>query len=140
MLDQFQGKNQGVLDRSQMNPAQKQKLKRGIAELTSSNIITKIFHSQSSYKINPNILCVISHKQTLSYLINNSVKGIRHTHFLILLTAIEEFFYDSRVKTLNGHQTSRYWHDKNLSRMKLSSLNQKKCSFGYCISAQDLKC
>jgi hypothetical protein len=27
-------------------------------------------------------------------LINNSVKGIRHTHFLILLTAIEEFFYD----------------------------------------------
>ena len=94
MLDQFQGKNQGVLDRSQMNPAQKQKLKRGIAELTSSNIITKIFHSQSSYKINPNILCVISHKQTLSYLINNSVKGIRHTHFLILLTAIEEFFYD----------------------------------------------
>ena len=69
ILEQFNGTLSGKLDRSDMDNAQKQRLKRGIAELKEKGFIIKSIHSRGRFTIN-------------SQLVHTTLLKTREEHYL----------------------------------------------------------
>jgi hypothetical protein len=95
LLEQFNGSNSGKFDRGHMNAAEKQKAKRGIAELKSKKIIIKAPNSSSLFTINKSMISIKKTPVSISERIDSNidiqnVEGVD----ILLMKAIEEFFYD----------------------------------------------
>lgn len=94
ILDQFNGSSHGTIDRSGMTTAEKQKLKRGIAELKEKGLLTKADDSQRQFIINSNIIEANDIKTRKDHYLNSGLYKLDRTDLLAILIAIEHFFDD----------------------------------------------
>jgi hypothetical protein len=93
VLDQLDGACSGNISRKDLSTAEKQKLKRGLAELQQRNILSKIPSTQNGFNLNTDILFAWGQRDSISeQLIAN---GVDDTNSLFrYLLAIKEFIYD----------------------------------------------
>lgn len=98
ILDSFNGAQVGKIDRSDMNAAEKQKLKRGIAELKAKQIIIKSSSQQSVFVLNSLFIKTTQIPPRDARYINSGMYKKDHVHLLEILTAIEHFFEEFHSK------------------------------------------
>lgn len=94
ILDQFGGLLSGRFDRSKMDAAQKQKMKRGIAELKDKGLLIPSNDRQSHFSLNPQI---IEAKNVLSreeHYLSSGLYKESCAELLTIVIAIEHFFDD----------------------------------------------
>lgn len=94
ILDSFSGAQFGKINRSGMSAAEKQKLKRGIAELRKKSIIVKSTSQQSVYSLNPLFMKTTQIPPRDAHYIHAGMHKEYHRNLLGILTAIEHFFED----------------------------------------------
>ena len=98
ILDSFNGEQVGKLDRSGLNAAEKQKLKRGIAELKAKLIIIKSSSQQSVFVLNSLFIKTTQVTPREARYINSGMYKEGHGSLLSILTAIEHFFEEFHSK------------------------------------------
>lgn len=98
ILDGFNGEQVGKLNRSGLNAAEKQKLKRGIAELKAKLIIVKSSSQQSVFVINSLFIKTTQLAPREARYINSGMYKEGHDRLLSILIAIEHFFEEFHSK------------------------------------------
>ena len=92
ILEQFNGTLSGKLDRSDMDNAKKQRLKRGIAELKEKGFIIKSNHSRGQFTINPQLVNTTLLKTREEHYLKSGFYRSDCNELLSILIAIEHFF------------------------------------------------
>lgn len=77
-LHQVNGTSEVKIDRSNMDPAQKQKLKRGLLQLVEQGVITQVLGTRGAYRINDSII-EYSHAHTTTGSQNASNNSYRRS-------------------------------------------------------------
>ncbi len=94
ILSQFNYNHNGTLDRSQLDPAALQKLKRGIAELKAVGLLTKNRGTKNRFSLNTSKLTLLPAKPTAEQMLVQSGLYDTTSPLMDVLLAIETFLYD----------------------------------------------
>jgi hypothetical protein len=92
ILEQFNGELSGKLDRSNMDNAQKQRLKRGVAELKERGFIVKSTDSRARFTINSQLIDTAQVKTREEHYYKSGFYRSDCHELLDILIAIEHFF------------------------------------------------
>ena len=92
ILNQLNGSLSGTIDRSNMNNAEKQKIKRGITELKEKGFITKSIGSRGCFNLNPHIIHANTPKTREEHYSKSGLYRNDCDVLLGILIAIEHFF------------------------------------------------
>ncbi|GLX85506.1 hypothetical protein tloyanaT_17580 [Thalassotalea loyana] len=92
VLDQFDGSSEGVIDRTHMDDAEKQKLKRGISELKEKGLITKSEAPRGHFTLNSDIIIAKVTRNRDDHYLNSGLYRSDCHELLNILIAIEHFF------------------------------------------------
>ena len=94
ILSQFNYNHNGTLDRSQLDPAALQKLKRGIAELKAVGLLTKNRGTKNRFSLNTSKLTLLPAKPTAEQKLVESGLYDTTSPLMEILLGIEAFLYD----------------------------------------------
>lgn len=92
ILEQFNGALSGNIDKSDMDNAQKQRLKRGIAELKGKGFIIKATHSRGQFTINPQLVDTTVLKTREEHYLKSGFYRSDCNELLGILISVEHFF------------------------------------------------
>jgi hypothetical protein len=92
ILDQFNGSEGGIIDRTHMDNAEKQKLKRGISKLKEKGLITKSEAPRGHFRLNSGIISAKVTKSREDHYLHSGLYRNDCHELLNILIAIEHFF------------------------------------------------
>lgn len=99
LLEQFKGSLTGTLDRSNMNIAEKQRLKRGIAELKDKGVIFKSINSRAQFTLSSHFIDTTLPKTRDEHYLESGYYRSEYSELLAILIATEHFFDEFYNKT-----------------------------------------